>query len=561
MDNNGNFYILVADDDVGKKKFDVPFNLMMENHFRIRHPEWIFLCVNTKEEAIKILLDADELRNKLKIQYPDLKLETKVSLDLILLDIEFPDKQKGLEVAEVIKKGKLNLPIIFFTHYEDPETIIGTLTKDYSNKDYCIKSSIFDFAKYEDLEKKMLKLFEKTGRFKNEYGILITHGTDTMAWGFAILRYALKKIKYNIVITGSQIPLQDIFSPSDAISNIKTSLFILNKLKPPAITCVFDNGKTIFAKHLQKVKKWDFNAFIGEVIGLREFEHVLLMNESFKLSIFSNNKLNRLHLITTGGTIESSKEESGYKPTKRARNYLIQYIGGFRDTYFKDISTYHTVSKDSSCLSPLDWENVAIKVKEIQGDSCKVDNRFNWGVKVIAANPFFTTDDYMSLFRAQAIILLGYGAGNANIDENSSGTIIPALKWAREKRKIVVISSQVPLETYDFDYEAGRRLLEIGAVPSGSLSYPDAQVKLAYILGHQKEIKEIAKKYGLTEYQLTKGAFLAGVEFRKEESKKEYEKITQKYGPQIKILHYNPFSNPDKDFEDALTEVAKFQKE
>ena len=39
--------------------------------------------------------------------------------------------------------------------------------------------------------------------------ILITHGTDTLAWTHAAVRYAVKHNKVNIAITGSQIPMPD----------------------------------------------------------------------------------------------------------------------------------------------------------------------------------------------------------------------------------------------------------------------------------------------------------------------------------------------------------------
>lgn len=39
--------------------------------------------------------------------------------------------------------------------------------------------------------------------------ILITHGTDTLAWTHAAVRYAVKNNMVNIAITGSQIPMPD----------------------------------------------------------------------------------------------------------------------------------------------------------------------------------------------------------------------------------------------------------------------------------------------------------------------------------------------------------------
>lgn len=41
------------------------------------------------------------------------------------------------------------------------------------------------------------------------FAILITHGTDTLAWTYAAVRYVVKNNIVNIAITGSQIPMPD----------------------------------------------------------------------------------------------------------------------------------------------------------------------------------------------------------------------------------------------------------------------------------------------------------------------------------------------------------------
>ena len=44
----------------------------------------------------------------------------------------------------------------------------------------------------------------------DKIAILITHGTDTLAWTHAFVRYAIKNNKINIAITGSRMPLPDL---------------------------------------------------------------------------------------------------------------------------------------------------------------------------------------------------------------------------------------------------------------------------------------------------------------------------------------------------------------
>lgn len=604
MDQFGNIYILIADDEIGKNEFDDKISSMKKT-LQIEHPEWKFIPVNKPNDTIKVATNrnefisfVNELKNSRDLNEDikkDLeKIDENTKLDLILLDIEFPNKENGLKVAQEICEQKINLPIIFFSQHEDPETIIGALTgetadaiKSYPFKDYCTKKMVLLECKYDKLDSKIVNLLKSSGRFKNNYGILITHGTDTMAWGFAILRYALKNIKCNIVLTGSQLPLQGFYSPSDAIGNLRTALMILCRFPPPGIYVAFDNGKKIFSSHLQKVRKWDFDAFCGKILGRVIWDDIKTYCEGGKtvpLSAHPEPHLERLYLLRTGGTIESEKDPAtgALKPTG---DFVSAYLN---TTLAKDfvrgdiLNCYPSLKKDSSYLSIEHWKQVSEWICEIEeGESSsksmkKKDNagnekkdrcdwKFDTTVKPVLTNPFFTTKDYEALFEnaRRGIILLGYGAGNANVDPNEhhNWLILPALQEAIKQQKIVVVSSQVPMEIYDFEYEAGRLLLENGAIPSGSLSYPECQVKLAYILGHEDKIKTTAEKYKLSETQLIKAAFLAGVTFQKEESKKEYERITKSKdgGPPVIILPYDPFVDPEKNFDKAIEEVAMRQ--
>lgn len=98
--------------------------------------------------------------------------------------------------------------------------------------------------------------------------ILVTHGTDTLAWTHAALRYAIKNNSLNIAITGSQIPMpQGVGDFSDAYANIGGSIRFLTELKPPHIFTVFNNGENAFSDSLNKVNRWDNRAFDGDVLG------------------------------------------------------------------------------------------------------------------------------------------------------------------------------------------------------------------------------------------------------------------------------------------------------
>lgn len=503
---------------------------------------------DTKEKAVRILREKGEDK-----------------IDIVLLDIKLNGQDEGFEILKLIKEEMKSIPVIMFTRFSDQEHLMSAFAKEKYKADYYFtKNQIFEEGQYSNLKTKIDELLYSYGRIYNETGILITHGTDTMAWGFAILKYMLKlkDIKINIVITGSQIPLSKHYSPSDAIGNLKTAMIVLNRMRPPSISVVFNNGKSVFSANLQKVRKWDVDAFIGQQILKIDEGGEEILTEKVKLTPFKNQKLKTLYLIRTGGTIESEKIPGrGFVPTGDfVKGYLSEELK--RDYFDEDLNPYPSLKKDSSVMILDDWFWVGEKIKEIT--KCEIDKNFDLKVKPVLCNPFLRTADYKQVFEsASGIVLLGYGAGNANILENNEFSIMPALNCAKEVKKLVVVTSQVPMDDYDFEYETGGKLLyldsenksEFGAIPSGKLSFPEAQVKLSYLLGHQDIVKETAKKYKLDDYLLLKAAFLAGVEFRTEESKNTY--FTEIMKDKIKPIDEDPFLF--RSFEEAIELVAKRQ--
>ena len=129
----------------------------------------------------------------------------------------------------------------------------------------------------------------------------------------------------------------------------------------------------------------------------------------------------------------------------------------------------------------------------------QADTRFDPTVKPVFCNPLFTTLDYRAQFAAcgGGAILAGYGGGNANVRKGSAHSILPALRASVEAGTFVAVTSQVPLEPYDAEYETGLALLEAGGVPCGDLPLADAQVKLSYLLGHAREIASAAAEAGV----------------------------------------------------------------
>ncbi len=88
-------------------------------------------------------------------------------------------------------------------------------------------------------------------------GIVISHGTDTMAYTASALTFMLPDIDRPVVLTGSQLPLADILS--DGPDNLRTA-FAMAAAGHPGIFLAFDR-KVMRGCRAVKVRASDFAAF------------------------------------------------------------------------------------------------------------------------------------------------------------------------------------------------------------------------------------------------------------------------------------------------------------
>jgi len=88
-------------------------------------------------------------------------------------------------------------------------------------------------------------------------GIVITHGTDTMAYTASVLSFMLENINLPVVVTGSQLPLMHPLS--DALENLRCALAMAASGKP-GIFVAF-NRKIILGTRAVKVRTMGFDAF------------------------------------------------------------------------------------------------------------------------------------------------------------------------------------------------------------------------------------------------------------------------------------------------------------
>lgn len=408
-----------------------------------------------------------------------------------------------------------------------------------------------------DLVNEIAATLRRGGRVENRQAILITHGTDTMAWAFAYLRYALSGLAANVALTGSQLPLEGTFSLSDALGNLRTSVHLLNRLAPGKLFLVFNEGRHIYSGSLNKIRKWDQNAFDGRLAGAIGAEWVDFFDRDWTSIAYPDQKLELLHLLRTGGTIESAPGQQG--SLEPNADFVQKYLRESLSSQFETLVDHPElgVSRDSSNISLEEWQKLAGLTAELAGCAC--DTRFDPSVKVVYANPFMTAADYQRQFEAcqHAVVLAGYGAGNANALLESGRSVVPAIRQAVADGKLVALSSQVPLESYDMDYQVGRELVQAGGLPCGDLSLADAQIKLSYLCGHRAEILAAAGRAGLSARQGLSTAFLAGVKLRKRASRRWLlEALTQQECP-LRLVEQDPFEG--LAFEAALRRLFATQ--
>ena len=88
-------------------------------------------------------------------------------------------------------------------------------------------------------------------------GIVVSHGTDTMAYTASAVTFMLPDIDIPVVFTGSQLPLADVLS--DGPDNLRTA-FAMAASEKPGVFLAFDR-KVMLGCRAVKVRATDFSAF------------------------------------------------------------------------------------------------------------------------------------------------------------------------------------------------------------------------------------------------------------------------------------------------------------
>ena len=357
--------------------------------------------------------------------------------------------------------------------------------------------------------------------------ILITHGTDTLAWTHAAVRYAVKHNMVNIALTGSQIPMPEgVGDYSDAYANIGNSIRFLTQFKPPHIFTVFNNGQNAFSDSLYKINRWDNQAFEGDLIGIMQWDEVQFHDDEVVVTTETPEALDTLYVVTTGGTIEAAFNEEGVLSPQQ--NRLSAFIKSKFDNPNTKIVYMPACTIDSSDLT---FEKMKAVIKTVKacfdqmGTSLEpeIDMDFDENVRIIYTDPFKTEAHYRKEREgASAVIIAGYGGGNVNIDKGSGFSPMELIS-EKSKEIPIVLTSQVALGPADFVYENAWEAIKVGAISGVDLSIPEIQIRLSYLMGHRQQIEAYCQMHGAAFMKVVEWLFMSGMKFRTQRSRRKYE--------------------------------------
>ena len=186
--------------------------------------------------------------------------------------------------------------------------------------------------------------------------ILITHGTDTLAWTHAFVRYAIKNNRIKVAITGSQIPFPEKPNFSDAYLNVANSVHFLTKITPPNVFTVFNYGTEAFSDSLYKIDRWNNNAFTGDMIARMEWDEVKFFDNKAIRTEDAPVKLDKLYLLTTGGTIAAESNIDGtlapVETDKQKKTYRLKnFIQDSLSDSFAELEEQSIMNIDSSDMT------------------------------------------------------------------------------------------------------------------------------------------------------------------------------------------------------------------
>ena len=228
-------------------------------------------------------------------------------------------------------------------------------------------------------------------------GVVITHGTDTLAYTASALSFMLQNIPIPVILTGAQRPLEEL--RSDARNNLINAVELATAEIPEV--AIFFDYKLMRGNRTSKSHVNFFDAFISP-------NYPLLAKVGINIEIY------RANLLTPGGHFQLHE---------RVDNSLAVF------KFFPD------------CNSEYFQPGPAIR----------------------------------------AVLLIAFGAGTIPLQ---SGNLPSRIEQWLKAGKVVVLASEARGGRIEPRlYESGQRLLEMGVISAGDMTFEAAVTKLMFLLG------------------------------------------------------------------------------
>lgn len=228
-------------------------------------------------------------------------------------------------------------------------------------------------------------------------GVVVTHGTDTLAYTASALSYMLHNVPVPVILTGAQKPLDEL--RSDARNNLINAVELACADIPEV--CIFFDYQLMRGNRTSKNHINFFDAFHSP-------NYPLLAEVGINIEIYRGNIL---------------------KP------------GGH----------FHVFDRFSSALAVL---------KIFPGCNC---------------------DYFLPSKEIRAILLIAYGAGTIPLQTGDLPARIE--KWLAEGKLVVLDSEAHGGRIEPRLYESGSRLLDMGVISAGDMTFEAATTKLMFLLG------------------------------------------------------------------------------
>ena len=95
--------------------------------------------------------------------------------------------------------------------------------------------------------------------YDDYHGFVVLHGTDTLSFTASALSFLLRGLDRPVILTGSQIPLQE--PRNDAREHLLTSLILAARPDVPPEVCVYFHGELLRGNRTTKVDADGYDAF------------------------------------------------------------------------------------------------------------------------------------------------------------------------------------------------------------------------------------------------------------------------------------------------------------